>query len=205
MRPDGGSTQRSKEITRMRAYLLCLAGLITAFSLSAQEKTPPGDSGTGILYGHDHSYYLTPPPGWVLDAESGSDQGLTAVFYPKGSSWADAETAMYATYTAFDTTKKETLADVIAADSTNFKSTSPGISAGRQESIPIGKTRTAKVMSYSDAANSNYEMVAYIAEKKGVVMLVISSRSKNGCINNYKTFESLVRSYRFLTDKVNIY
>lgn len=160
---------------------------------------------SGILYGHDHSYYLTAPPGWILDSESGMDQGLTAVFYPKGSSWSDAETAMYSTYTAFDTTRKETLRDVIAADSANFKNLSPGLKIGKQDAIPLGKMRSIPVSSYSDPANNNYEMVAYIAEKKGVVMIVISSRNKNGCINNYKSFESLVRSYKFLTDKVNIH
>lgn len=177
---------------------------MAVFSVSAQEKTS-GDMNSGILYGTDNSYYLTAPPRWVLDAESGAEEGLSAVFYPKGSSWADAETVMYSTYTAYDTAKKQTLKDVMAADSVDFKTQSPGIVIGKQESIPIGKTSMARVNSYSDATNKSYEMVAYIPEKKGVVMIVISSRNKNGCINNYKAFESLVRSYKFLTDKVNIY
>ncbi len=33
---------------------------------------------------------------WVLDNNAGAEQGLPCVFYPKGSTWADAKTIMYA-------------------------------------------------------------------------------------------------------------
>lgn len=168
--------------------------------LNAQIDT----SSTGLLYGYNHSYYLTAPVGWIMDNESGREQGLTAVFYPKGTTWADGETVMYTTFTSFDSTKNETLNTIISYDSAQFKSNSPGLSIGREKSIAIGKKKDAAVYTYSGDVNGNYETVAYIPENKGVTMIVISSRNKNGCINNYKQFESLVRSYKFLTDKVNI-
>jgi hypothetical protein len=159
---------------------------------------------TALLYGHNHSYYLSAPIGWIMDNASGREQGMTSVFYPKGSSWANGETVMYTTYINFDSTKNETIRDIITFDSAQFKTTSPQLKVSKLKPIVINKTKKAIVYSYSGDINGNYETVAYIPEKKGVVMIVISSSNKNGCTNNYKAFEALVRSYKFLTDKVNI-
>jgi len=50
----------------------------------------------GIVYGPKAAFDIRAPEGWVLDNESGKNQGLPCVLYPKGSSWADAKTIMYA-------------------------------------------------------------------------------------------------------------
>lgn len=190
----------------MKKFILILFVSVFSFQTFSQVDT----AHTGLLYGYNHSYYLSAPIGWILDSESGKDQGLDAVFYPKGSTWADAETVMYTTFTSFDTTKHETLKEVIASDSVNFKLNSPKLSINKQEPISISKDKNpskdknAIVYNYSGDVNGNYETVAYITEKKGVSMIILSSRNKNGCINNYKAFESLVKSYKFLTDNVNI-
>lgn len=168
-------------------------------NVKAQDST-----NTALLYGHNHSYYLTAPIGWIMDNESGREQGMTAVFYPKGSSWADGETVMYTTYINFDSAKNETLNDIISFDSIQFKTASPQLLVRKQKPLQIGKKKRAIIYTYSGDMNGNYETVAYIPEKKGVVMIVISSSNKNGCTNNNKAFEALVRSYKFLTDKVNI-
>jgi hypothetical protein len=138
----------------------------------------------------------------VIDKASGREDGMTAVFYPTGSSWATGETVMYATYVNFDSTKKETVKDIIAIDSIQFQKASPQLRVKKQTPIKIGKDRKAIVYSYS--AEGNYEMVAYLAEKKGVILIVLSSKNKNGPVNYNQAFESLVKSYRFLTDKVSI-
>jgi hypothetical protein len=175
--------------------LLC----IFILNANAQDSTQ-----SGLLYGHNNAYYLTAPIGWIMDNESGREEGLTAVFYPKDSSWANAETVMYTTFINFDTTKNETVLDIIRFDSVNFKQNSPQLLTKKQKPISMGKNKKALVYSYSGDVNGNYEMVAYIPESKGVVLIIISSRNKNGCINHHKSFEALVRSYKFLTDKVNI-
>ena len=48
----------------------------------------------GVIYGENHSFKLIAPSGWVLDNKSGVSQGIHAVFYKKGESWANAETVM---------------------------------------------------------------------------------------------------------------
>src|SRR5437667_5046999 len=70
---------------------VCLALLLFCSPISAQE-TYPG----GIVYGPKAAFTISAPEGWVLDNESGANQGLPCVLYPKGSTWADAKTIMYA-------------------------------------------------------------------------------------------------------------
>src|SRR5213083_750423 len=50
----------------------------------------------GIVYGPKGAFNISAPEGWVLDNESGAEQGLPCVLYPKGESWADARTVIYA-------------------------------------------------------------------------------------------------------------
>jgi hypothetical protein len=168
-------------------------------SLQAQDSTR-----TQLFYGPNNAYYLTAPTGWVMDNEVGKEQGMTAVFYPEGSNWVDGETVMYTTFANYDSTKNETLKEFILNDSIRFKQNSFKPTISRQKSIVIGKEKKAIVYTFSDHDNKHYEMIAYMGESKGVVMVVMTSTNKNGCINNYKSFQSLVKSYRFLTDKVNI-
>ena len=72
------------------AGVFCLVVLI-ATAVSAQQKYPGG-----IVYGPKAAFNISAPEGWVLDNESGVEQGLPCVLYPKGESWADARTVMYA-------------------------------------------------------------------------------------------------------------
>src|SRR5215469_5216174 len=72
------------------ASVSCLVVLI-ATSVSVQQKCAGG-----IVYGPKASFNISAPEGWVLDNESGVEQRLPCVLYPKGESWADARTVMYA-------------------------------------------------------------------------------------------------------------
>jgi hypothetical protein len=50
----------------------------------------------GIVHGPKAGFNISAPEGWVLDTESAKGQDLPCVLYPKGSSWADSKTGMYA-------------------------------------------------------------------------------------------------------------
>src|SRR5437588_11838875 len=69
----------------------CWLAPVTFDSVTAQEKYPGG-----IVYGPNAAFNIAAPEGWVLDNESGAQQGLPCVLYPKGQPWADAKTIMYA-------------------------------------------------------------------------------------------------------------
>ena len=74
---------------------ICVLALLTLAAFSPcipAEETLPG----GIVHGPKAGFNITTPEGWVIDNESGKGQDLPCVLYPKGSSWADAKTGMYA-------------------------------------------------------------------------------------------------------------
>jgi hypothetical protein len=76
------------------AGVFCLALLLLPAVVAAQNKYVGG-----IVYGPKAAFTIVAPEGWVLDNESGVEQGLPCVLYPKGESWADARTVMYAKIT----------------------------------------------------------------------------------------------------------
>src|SRR5215510_3761875 len=69
-----------------------LALTISSICMLLGEETVPG----GIVYGPKAGFNIRAPEGWVVDNESGKGQDLPCVLYPKGSSWSDAKTVMYA-------------------------------------------------------------------------------------------------------------
>jgi hypothetical protein len=74
-----------------RLSIVCIVLLLICARSSGQEKYRGG-----IVYGPKAAFNISAPEGWVLDNESGAGQGLPCVLYPKGSSWSDARTIMYA-------------------------------------------------------------------------------------------------------------
>src|SRR6516162_11581736 len=72
-------------------WVVCIALLVLRAGVEAEENYPGG-----IVHGPKAAFNISAPEGWVLDNESGVEQGLPCVLYPKGESWADARTVMYA-------------------------------------------------------------------------------------------------------------
>ena len=81
-------------LTLVAMKRILAAGVALALSCfqSFGQETYPG----GIVYGPKAAFNISAPIGWVLDNKAGAEQGLPCVFYPKGSTWADAKTIMYA-------------------------------------------------------------------------------------------------------------
>src|SRR6266536_2322771 len=78
----------------MKTKMCVLALLVViAFSPSmlGQEKIP-----AGVVHGPKAGFKISAPEGWVVDNEAGVNQDMPCVLYPKGSSWSDAKTVMYA-------------------------------------------------------------------------------------------------------------
>ncbi|HEX6160622.1 MAG TPA: hypothetical protein VF111_10680 [Thermoanaerobaculia bacterium] len=179
----------------MRTKVLLFLLLFLGCTLAAQT---PG--GTGIVYGEHHAFSITAPEGWVLDNTSGREQDLHAVFYEEGSSWAKAETVMYAN-TAVKVPGARTLDELLAYDEAQFRKRSAKLRVTVAKDIRT-KSGTSTVRRFEGDVYGNYEAVAYIDEKKTVVMLVLSARTEAGFLAAYPDFEKLVAGYEFLTDQV---
>jgi hypothetical protein len=159
---------------------------------------------TGMIYGENFAYNLTAPEGWILDNESGVDQGLFAVFYRKGESWKKAVTVMYTNTASLEEDTHRTLDQLIKFDIDDFKSQYSDLKIEKGNDITITEKNIAKVYYLSGKSYGNFEAMAYIDAGKTGIMIIMSSRTKEGFDNSLTAFESLVKSYFFIADKVKI-
>lgn len=158
---------------------------------------------SGIVFGEKHVYSLTAPKGWILDNKAGVDQGLQAVFYPEGSSWAEGTTVMYANFAIY-ADGQNTVDELINYDTTEFKKQSPDLKITRQQNIEVKNDIAAKVYSFTNDKNNNTESVAYIPAPTGTVLIIITSRDKDEYKEFYPKFEELVRSYNWLSSDIKV-
>jgi len=178
--------------------------IILIFIMSGLALFGQDDMNSGIIYGNNHAFSLTAPDGWVLDNQSGVKQGLYAVFYKKGESWEKAITVMYANTASLEDKAHKTLEQLIKYDINSFKKEYPDIQITDESDIVIKDSLIAKVKYLSGKSYGNYEAMAYIDAGKAGVMLILSSRSKDGFQDSLSAFESLVKSYFFISNKVEI-
>ena len=194
-----------------------LIGLLTLVSLLAirspaigqtqpekveKEKAQSPVGVGGIVYGEGHSYMLSAPKGWVLDNQSGTSQGLVAVFYPVGGSWADSPSVMYS---RIQPKEGKTLDEVIEKDIDYMRKMSPSIVATKQEPIAYGKDKKLATVRYLSADKAgNLEAIGYMEESNWVVLLILTARNEKDFKSCLSAFKEIVESYMYLTDKVDI-
>jgi len=182
----------------MRRIVCCL---VIFFALSGAASAQNDSLRSGVIYGKNHAYFLSAPSGWVLDNEAGVGQGLHAVFYPAGSTWKDAETVAYSRAIALDSVKRRNIDSVIVYDKRYFREKEPGITITDKETVKMGKGDPARIIYFG---YSNYEYVAYIPEKKITVMIVMTSRTKEGLERNLPKLKELIGSYLLISDNVQV-
>lgn len=183
----------------MNKLIFFLAFLLYASAILGQDET-----GTGIIYGNNHAFSLTAPDGWILDNHSGVSNGLNAVYYRKGETWANATTIMYANTASLENRAHKTLNELIDFDVNSFRKEYSDIQISDGNDILINDIVIAKIKYLSGKSYGNYEAMAYIDAGKVGVMIILSSRTKEGFETSLGAFELLVKSYIFITDKVII-
>ena len=147
-----------------------------------------------IIFRRDIKFVLKEPDGWVLDSQGGSSQGLDAALYPKGSSWKNAVAVMYARVISKDETQK-TVEEIVKNDIADFMKLSKDSTVTDSPSLTTRDKKQAVVKVFYDAANKNYESVAFINNAKVVVIIALSSRSKAEYEKALPVFRDLVASY----------
>jgi len=150
------------------AWVLCVALLFFHAGISAQEKYRGG-----IVYGPKAAFNISAPEGWVLDNESGVNQGLPCVLYPKDESWADARTIMYAKIAS---TQYEDVNAFVAAAIKDMKAKH----GTPKEKIASGKTKDGRSYFINEypatKTYSQWERVGYVQLPHAVAYIVLSSR-----------------------------
>lgn len=185
--------------TARLAVSLFLATVIASIAI-AQEPAPSDDMNSGIVHGKGHAFIIKAPRGWVLDTTSGVDQGLYAVFYPAGGSWARSDVVMYVNTATRG--PDETLDGFIGGELARSRERSPDLIATPVDSLATLRGRATTVRQLTGDRWGNHEAIAYLDEEKVFVMFVLSAKYRSLYDGSYDAFRELVGSYDFLTEHV---
>jgi hypothetical protein len=173
--------------------LFSVAGivLLLACAWGFAQDTHPG----GIVYGPKAAFNISAPEGWVLDNESGADQGMPCVLYRKGSSWSDAKTVMYAKIAS---TQFEDVNVFVAMAIKEMKKTH----GAPKEKIASGKTRDGHhyfINEYPATKNySQWERVAYVQLPRAVAYIVLSSRDEASYRKDSGALQEALKTFMYL-------
>jgi hypothetical protein len=171
----------------MKIILILFLVLINHLSF-AQEKTS-----CAILYYGNKAISLKAPDGWVLDCESGLENGINAVLYKYEKTWQNAKTVMYVNFASFDIENQRNLNDLISYDSSTFKENYEGIKIDTKEKIELGQFKGI-IKYFGGGTYKSFEYLAYLDLKEFAIMTVISSKSKSDLDANYLDFIKLLES-----------
>jgi hypothetical protein len=150
----------------------------------------------GIVYGAEAAFDIAAPDGWVLDNESGQQQGQPCVLYPKGESWANGRTVMYAD-----------MADV--EDVNAFVAKAIREMARKhgkpKEKIAAGKTKDGRAYFINEypatKSYSQWERVGYVQLPHGVAYIVLSSGDKASYEKDSGALKKVLKSLIYLKPK----
>ena len=174
---------------RRLGQFISIAGLL--FASSAQLF-----SQTGMLFGKDHSFYMTAPQGWVLDNKSGVKQGVHMAFYPRGFTYQNSPVFAYGRSSPL-TDDIRTIEDLVKSTIREFKyHGSPNYTGSKERTVPLPGGKTAEVYFYSGDRWGNYEAAGYILERKTINFLVFNSRFKKAFDDNIGKFYEILDSYK---------
>ena len=167
--------------------------VLIAAAVLAQNKYPGG-----IVYGPKAAFKIDAPAGWVLDNQAGVEQGLPCVLYPKGESWADARTVMYAKIasTQYEDAEKFASVAIKQMESTHGKP---------KEKIDKGKTGDGQSFFINEypatKTYSQWERVAYVQLPKAVAYIVLSSHDQASYRKDAPALREVLKTFAYLEPK----
>jgi tetratricopeptide (TPR) repeat protein len=152
----------------------------------------------GTVYGPKAGFNISAPEGWVVDNEAGKEQGMPCVLYPKGSSWSDAKTVMYANIAG---TEFEGVNVFVAMAIKEMEK----IHGRPKEKIASGKTKDGHdyfINEYpATKTYSQWERVGYVQLPRGVAFIVLTSRDKASYQRDSDKLEKVLKTLVYLEPK----
>jgi hypothetical protein len=179
----------------MKAVLAtCLVLLVGGGWMLADDTAYPG----GIVYGPKAAFTISAPAGWVLDNSAGVDQGLPCVLYPKGESWQDARTVMYAKIASTEYTEVDKFVTTAIREMQKTHG-SP------KRKVASGKTGDGKpyfINEYpASKTYSQWEQVAYIQMPGAVAYIVLSARDESSFRKDAPALREVLKSFAYMEVK----
>ncbi|MDO8734173.1 MAG: hypothetical protein Q7K21_03325 [Elusimicrobiota bacterium] len=129
-----------------------------------------------IVYGDTWAMMIVEPQGWVGDTESGANDGMNVVLYPKGSIWGDASIVIYGI-----------VLDIKTTDIKWRRSEDRRLNAehyGKKfhwQDIEINRPNKAGyVFAGAEMYAESYEKMVWIGDKKNNIVVLFVLNSHNG-------------------------
>ncbi|PYI74851.1 MAG: hypothetical protein DMF01_09285, partial [Verrucomicrobia bacterium] len=174
--------------------MTCVLAFLSLAAISTRilgQETSPG----GIVRGPKAGFNVSAPEGWVVDNEAGVNQGMPCVLYPKGSSWRDAKTVMYANIAGPEFEGVNAFVEM-AIKEMKAKHGTP------KEKIASGKTKDGHdyfINEYpATKTYSQWERVGYVQLPQGVAFIVLSSRDKASYTKDSGALEKVLKTLVYL-------
>jgi tetratricopeptide (TPR) repeat protein len=176
---------------------LWISALLSIGALAPNMLGEENDS-RGIVRGPKAGFNITAPEGWVLDTESGKEQDLPCVLYPKGSSWADAKTGMYAKVAS---PQWEAVNAFVAMAIKEMKAQH----GTPEEKIASGKTKDGHdyfINEYpATKTYSQWERVGYVQLPQGVAYIVLTSGDQASYRKDSSALEQVLKTVVYVEPK----
>jgi tetratricopeptide (TPR) repeat protein len=159
---------------------------------------PAQETSRGDVYGPKAGFNISAPEGWVVDNEAGKEQDMPCVLYPKGSSWSDAKTVMYAKVAS---TQFEGVNTFVAWAIKGMEK----MHGKPKEKIASGKTKDGHdyfINEYpATKTYSQWERVGYVQLPRGVAYIVLTSRDKTSYQKDSDELEKVLKTLVYLEPK----
>jgi hypothetical protein len=179
--------------------LKCFSLLVLFLANSQTGRAEQVVEGYAVLRGKDYAFQLKAPRNWILDNESGHDQGLNVVFYPKNSTWASSSAICYARVRTLDDNVK-TIEDQVRDTLKVFRENgSISVQAKYIRTLTTRDASKAKIYYFSQDKMGNYEATAYYQSKDSIHFVTLSCPSRQTFEYSLAAFDALVTSYEDLT------
>jgi tetratricopeptide (TPR) repeat protein len=176
-------------------WFLALA-ISSICTLLAEETSPAGS-----VHGPKAGFNISAPDGWVVDNEAGVNQGMPCVLYPKGSSWSDAKTVMYANLAGPEWEG----VDAFVTMAIQEMKAQHGIP---KQKIASGKTKDGHdyfINEYpATKTYSQWERVGYIQLPQGVAFIVLTSRDKTSYQKDAGLLEKVLKTMAYVEPKSEV-
>jgi hypothetical protein len=180
------------------ALALLIALAVVAHAAPAPPAAPEARKAL-VVEGDDHLFMVSAPKGWVLDDTSGMGSRIRCVFYPKGQRWATAPTVMYVNPLHGFAARERKFSTLISDDIRAFLKRAPKgrvVDGGTLPTTTPGKE--AVVRYFSEDGGPPREAVAYVPEKKLVMLIVLSSQTAQGFQDALPAYRDLVSTYAWV-------
>jgi hypothetical protein len=180
----------------MKSILTTLLSISFLCALSFGKDIYPG----GIVYGPKAAFKISAPGGWVLDNSAGVEQGLPCVLYPKGSTWADAKTIIYAKIASTQYTEAETFVATAIKEMEKVH----GLPKQKIESGKTGDGHDYFVNEYAPTKSySQCERIAYVQLPHAVAYIVLSARDDASYRKHAGALKEVLKSFAYLEPKLD--